>query len=206
MHSPKASRVFAALIAVAATLGLGLQFAVSLPQFGSPIATLWALLEYFTILTNVLVAIVFFAIAFTGPERCPANVVAGTTLAIALVGVTYYLLLHGLAELSGGSQVANTLVHLVTPVAVPLYWLALAVKGRLGWRDPLLWAIYPLVYFFYALVRGDLSGKYPYPFMDVLQLGWPRTVINACVIAVAYMGAGYLMVVIDKGLGRGKSR
>lgn len=206
MHSPKASRIFAALIAVAATLGLGLQFAVSLPQVGSPIATVWVLLEYFTILTNVLVVIVFFAITFTGLERCPAYVVAGTTLSIVLVGVIYYLLLHGLTELSGGSQVANILVHLVTPVVVPVYWLLMAVKGRLRWRDPLLWAVYPLVYFFYALVRGDLSGKYPYPFINVQQLGWPRTLINACVIAVAYMAAGYLMVATDRFLGRGKSR
>jgi hypothetical protein len=202
MLLPKASKIAAALIAVAATLGLVVQFVVSFDQLGSPTATLWVLLGYFTILTNVLVVVVFFAIAFTGLERCPGYVVAGTTLSIVLVGVIYYVLLHGLSELSGGSQVANILLHLVTPVAAPLYWLSMAVKGRLRWSDPLLWAVYPLAYFFYALVRGDLTGKYPYPFIDVLQLGWPRTLINACVIAVAYMAAGYVMVAIDRGLGR----
>jgi hypothetical protein len=194
------SRVAAILIAVLATLGLVVQFAVSLELLGSPTATLWVLIGYFTILTNVLVAVVFFWIALMGLERCPPYLLAGTALSIVLVGVIYYLLLHGLTELSGGSQVANTLLHLVTPVAVPVYWLAIAVKGRLRWRDPLLWAVYPLAYFGYALLRGEWTGKYPYPFIDVLQLGWPRVLINACVIAVTYMAAGYLLVAADRGL------
>jgi len=197
-----AGRAAAALIAVAATIGLVLQFFVSWQQLVSPMATLWVLLAYFTILTNILVAVVFFVIAFMGLERCQPYVLAGTTLSILLVGVIYYLLLHGLSELSGSSRVANTLLHLVTPVAVPVYWLAAATKGKLRWRDPLLWATYPLAYFCYALLRGDLTAKYPYPFIDVLQLGWPRTLINACVIAVAYMAAGYLMVAIDRGIAR----
>jgi hypothetical protein len=85
-----------------------------------------------------------------------------------------------------------------------LYWLSMAVKGRLRWLDPLLWAVYPLAYFFYALLRGALTSKYPYPFIDVAQLGWPRTLVNACVIALAYIAAGYLMVAIDRGLGRSR--
>jgi hypothetical protein len=197
-----ASRSAAALIAGAATLGLVLQFFVSWQLLGSPASTLWVLLGYFTILTNVLVAVVFFAIAFAGLERCPAYVLAGTTLSILLVGVIYYWLLHGLSEVTGVSRVANILLHLVTPVAAPVYWLAMAVKGRLRWRDPLLWAVYPLAYFGYALVRGQLTSKYPYPFIDVLELGWPRTLINACLIAVAFMGAGYIVVAIDRGIRR----
>jgi hypothetical protein len=198
MHA-NASRIAAALIAGVTLLGLVVQFAASLQQVGSLLPTLWVLLWYFTILTNVLVAVVFFAIAIYGQERLPANVIAGTTLSIVLVGVIYALLLHGLTELSGGSLVANVLLHMVTPVVAPVYWVWLTTRGQLRWRDPLVWAIYPLVYFFYALLRGEFTSKYPYPFMDVPQLGWPRTLINAGVIALGYMAAGYLMVAIDQG-------
>jgi hypothetical protein len=203
MHA-KVSRTAAALVAVVATAGLVLQFLVSLQQLGSAANTLWVLLGYFTILTNVLVALVFFTIAFAGEESCPPYVLAGTTLSIVLVGVIYYLLLHGLVELSAFSLVADVLLHLLSPVLAPLYWLSMAVKGRLRWLDPLLWAVYPLAYFFYALLRGALTSKYPYPFIDVAQLGWPRTLVNACVIALAYIAAGYLMVAIDRGLGRSR--
>jgi hypothetical protein len=119
MHA-NASRIAAALIAGVTLLGLVVQFAASLQQVGSLLPTLWVLLWYFTILTNVLVAVVFFAIAIYGQERLPANVIAGTTLSIVLVGVIYALLLHGLTELSGGSLVANVLLHMVTPVVAPV--------------------------------------------------------------------------------------
>ena len=195
-------RASAAVIAIAGTAGLVLQYFVSLKLVGSPVPTLWLLLGYFTILTNILVVLVFVAVAIAGIERCPAYVLAGTALSILLVGVIYYWLLHVLSEVSGVSRVANVLLHLVTPVAVPLYWIAVASKGKLRWPDPLLWAVYPLAYFGYALLRGEFTGKYPYPFIDVSQIGWQRTAINACLIAVAYLGAGFLVVVVDRRLSR----
>lgn len=39
--------------------------------------------------------------------------------------------------------------------------------------------IYPLVYFAYILLRGDLLAAYPYPFIDVASLGYPQVFINA---------------------------
>ncbi|MFZ5976285.1 MULTISPECIES: Pr6Pr family membrane protein [unclassified Hydrotalea] len=33
------------------------------------------------------------------------------------------------------------------------------------------WLIYPLLYLVYILIRGSFSGFYPYPFVNVLQIG-----------------------------------
>jgi hypothetical protein len=89
----------------------------------------------------------------------------------------------------------------VTPACALLFWIVFARKGGLVWRDPLLWAIYPLAYLVYAIVRGVTTGKYAYPFLNVLTLGWSRTALNAFYIAAAFMVCGYAMVWFDRRMG-----
>jgi len=37
---------------------------------------------------------------------------------------------------------------------------------RLGFKKALLWLLFPVAYAIYALVRGGLTGWYPYPFLN----------------------------------------
>jgi hypothetical protein len=200
-----AGRIFAACIATVAWIGLIVQFA-ELYRVHSAVMSLWMMFAFFTITTNVLVAVVFSCIALDRSMLRADWIVAGTTLSILLVGVVNALLLWGLLELSGGSLLVDRLLHVVTPACALLFWIFFARKGGLAWRDPLLWAIYPLAYFAYAIARGVTTGKYAYPFLNVLTLGWSRTALNAFYIAVAFMMCGYAMVWIDRRIGsRGHS-
>jgi hypothetical protein len=165
--------------------------------------SLWIMLAYFTIITNLLVAIVFGCVAIDRSVLRSDWIIAGTMLSILLVGVVNALLLWGALELSGGSVLVDRLLHVVTPVCVLLFWIFFARKGGLTWQDPLLWAIYPLVYLVYGIGRGLATGKYAYPFLNVLILGWPRTALNALGIAVAFMACGYAIVWVDKRIGSG---
>jgi hypothetical protein len=200
-----AGRIFAACIATVAWIGLIVQFA-ELYRAQSAVMSLWMMFAFFTITTNVLVAIVFSCIALDRGMLRADWIVAGTTLSILLVGVVNALLLWGLLELSGGSALVDRLLHVVTPACALLFWIFFARKGGLSWRDPPLWAVYPLAYFAYAIARGVTTGKYAYPFLNVLTLGWSRTALNAFYIAVAFMVCGYAMVWIDRRMGsRGRS-
>lgn len=200
-----AGRIFAACIATVAWIGLIVQFA-ELYRIHSAVMSLWMMFAFFTITTNVLVAIVFSCIVLDRGMLRADWIVAGTTLSILLVGVVNALLLWGLLELSGGSALVDRLLHVVTPACAPLFWIFFARKGGLAGRDPLLWAIYPLAYLVYAIARGVTTGKYAYPFLNVLTLGWSRTALNAFYIAVAFMVCGYAMVWIDRRIGsRGRS-
>ena len=193
-----AGRIAAACVAITAWVGLGVQCVVLYRENLSVGLTLWILFAFFTITTNLLVAAVFTGVAADRTALRSDGVIAGTMLAILLVGIIYGLLLHGTAELSGGSAVANVILHMVIPVMVPLFWIFFARKGGLNWRHPLWWAIYPLAYLAYALVRGAATGKYPYPFMDVAVLGWQRTALNAAVIAAGFLLSGYAVVWVDR--------
>jgi hypothetical protein len=198
----RTARMLAALIALAAWIGLAVQFDATLARSGSVGAAVWILLRYFTVITNLLLAVVFTGIALGRPRFGAPLLLGGVTLAILLVGVVYGLLLRGLVELSGGAKLADLLLHHATPILAPLFWLGYAPKGALRRRDPLLWALFPLAYFAYALVRGAGGGAYAYPFMDVAQIGWMRTGVNAAVIALGFIMAGYIVLWLDGRLAR----
>lgn len=195
-----AGRIFAACIATAAWVGLIVQYA-DLHRANSAVTSLWIMFGFFTILTNVIVGVVFSSIAIGRGVLRSEWIVGGTMLSILLVGVVNALLLWGQLELSGGSALVDKLLHVVTPACALLFWIFFARKGGLVWRDPLLWAIYPLAYLVYGIGRGLATGKYAYPFLNVLMLGWSRTALNAFYIAVAFMVCGYAMVWIDRRIG-----
>jgi hypothetical protein len=51
----------------------------------------------------------------------------------------------------------------------------------------LLWMIYPLGYLALTMLRGALSDFYPYPFIDVVELGYQRALINAMLLVLAFL-------------------
>lgn len=160
----------------------------------------WTLIGYFTITTNLLVAIVLTGVALGVAAFKSPSLLAGTLLSILLVGIVYALLLRGLRELTAGSELANILLHQATPLMVTAFWLVFVGKGVLRWRDPLLWALYPLGYFLYALARGAVDGHYPYPFINVAEIGLPRTREDAGMIAAAFVLAGEALIWFDHWL------
>ena len=190
----------AAAVASCAWAGLVTQFVATYERTGSVGETLWILARFFTVLTNLLVALTFTAIVLG--RRVSPFWLGGVTLAIVLVGVVYTLLLRGLVELSGGAVLADIILHKIVPVAVPIYWLLFAPKGQLDWRNALLWMLYPLTYFAYAMVRGMIEDRYAYPFIDVAAHGFTQVAINAAAIAAGFAAAGLAFVAADSLLGR----
>ena len=191
-------RLAAALVALAAWAGLAVQFAATFSQTGSLVGTLWILLRFFTVITNLLVAVTMTRVA-TG-RRISPSLLAGLTLAIIFVGIIYATLLHGLVALSGLALVADVLLHYVVPIAMAVYWLAFAPKIGLAWRDAFLWCVYPLAYLFYVVLRGSVDGRYPYPFIDVTTLGYGRIVLNSLMLLVAYLLAGLTLVALGRAM------
>lgn len=194
------ARIAAAFVALIAWAGLAVQLEASIGIAGTVGGALWAMLRFFTVLTNLIVALIFTVIALR--RQVPPSLVGGALLAIILVGIVYATLLVGLVELSGGALLADFLLHRVTPVLVPLWWLAFAAKGRLQRHDPILWALYPLAYFAYALGRGAIDGRYPYPFMNVARIGLAETSLNALLMAAGFMIGGTLLLWVDRRLAR----
>ncbi len=183
MQSAGFARLFALAIALVAWAGIGIHIDAQWRLSGSLLGAVWILADYFTVITNLLVALVFTLLAFKGPAAIGPRGLAFTTINIALVGVIYALLLH-----------------MVTPVLVPIFWLLCVPRGALGRRDPVIWALYPVAYLVYALIRGTAQGRFAYPFIDYVEDGIPQVAITVAIITLAYLAAGWLMVLLDRRL------
>jgi len=153
------ARIAALIVAILAWVGLGTQLQASTGLTGSVPAAIWTMLFYFTIIANLLVAVGFSAMTLGMP--LPPFWLGGLVVVIVLVGVVYNTVLAGMVELSGGALLADFLNHTLTPILVPLWWLAFAKKGGLGWRDPWVWAILPLAYFVYGICAPAPPGGTP---------------------------------------------
>jgi len=188
-------RAAAALVALICWVGLVLQFSLSFAGQHDVVATLWALLRFFTIITNLLVAIAMTLIAIERPVS--PLVLGGLALAILLVGIVYATLLAGLEHPAGLAALVNNLLHRLSSIAMALWWLFFAPRARLKPNAPLVWVAYPVVYFAYALARGHFDGRYPYPFIDVGKIGWVQTALNAGGIALGFVLVGYALVWTD---------
>ena len=78
-----------------------------------------------------------------------------------LVGVVFNLLLRD-TDLGDLKPWVNLVVHGVMPVAVLVDWLVWPPERRPAARWVGIWLVAPAVYVAYSLVRGALTGFYPY--------------------------------------------
>jgi hypothetical protein len=88
------------------------------------------------------------------------------------------------------------------PVLFTLYWWFCVPKGSLRLSHIGLWVLYPALYFAYILLRGDLLGTYPYPFVDVETLGYAQVFVNACGILAGFVLVALVVVGLDRWRGR----
>ncbi len=186
-------------MAAAAWAGLAVDFAASDQRWGAAVPAIWAMLRYFTITTNLAVAVAFTALMAGLPPRAVPRTLAGLSLSILLVGIVFKLMLEGL--FTHGLGLGNLLMHRATPILVPIYWLVFVPKGRLRAADPFVWLLYPLAYLAYALWRGAVDGRYPYPFLDLARIGPHGVAANAVVIGAGFLFTGFFCVWVDRMLG-----
>lgn len=192
------ARTGAALVALIALAGLLIQFRVTFADGHGIAGTLWILVRFFTILTNLMVAIVFGAVALGSRRSAMPSMLGCAVLSIILVGVVAQTLLQGLLDLSGRALLADTLLHKVTPIVASLWWLIFARAGRLRARDPWLWALWPLAYLVYALVRGTSEGVFAYPFLNYPKIGWGSVSAYCVVISAGFVALGHGMLWIER--------
>lgn len=146
-------------------------------------------LSYFTILTNILVAVV--ATAGIRPKLSSSvfynpSIVGCATTAIVVVGLGYHLLLRDIWSPQGAAWLANVLLHYVVPLGAVLHLMTYHPHRRVSAQAPLRWCLYPLLFLVYTLIRGAWVGSYSYPFLDVATLGYPRVMFNAAALMVCF--------------------
>ncbi|HZV37380.1 MAG TPA: Pr6Pr family membrane protein [Pseudoxanthomonas sp.] len=202
----RAGRVFAALVAMVALGSLLLQYVLLLglvrESIGSWMGTL-RYFSYFTILSNVGVLLVAVHAALASPGFfASARGRGALALYIGVTGAIYFLILRHLWQPQGAQWWADTGLHYASPLLYWVWWLGFVPHGALRRGDVPRWLLFPLAYLAWALLRGEWVHEYPYPFIDVGQIGWSKVARNALGVLAMFVAVGGLIVWLDGRLRR----
>ncbi len=210
-----ARRVYAATGAATCWLGLAAQFYLiardSPRTVGGMAGALATFFSFFTLWTNLLVALVWTAAARSRDSSSAtvlnrADVATATASYIGVAGIVYSLVLRSLWSPTGLRLLLDRVQHDIVPIAFVVYWIAFVPKEAIRWRDTLLWLIFPAAYVLFAGIRGAIVGRYPYPFISVVELGYARALFNALVVAVLIWGGALVFAAIARAMAKRRSR
>lgn len=209
MRRTPPDRAWRATFAVVGWVALTLQYLLMVgpAQPAALIGLTVNFFSYFTIVTNILAALVLTVPLIRADSRlgrwCASEGVrAAVAMYIAVVGLTYHFLLADAWAPQGLAWLANDLLHYVMPIAVVADWLLFTPKGRLRWIDPVKWLAFPLIYVVWTLVHGYASGWWPYWFMNVPALGLAKAGFWAGVMLALFLVVGLVLAGLDRVMGR----
>ncbi len=161
--------------------------------------------SYFTILTNIIVAVCCTSLLFSNKSKLSTFFAkTGNFTAIAvyilIVGMIYNAILRSTWHPEGLQRIVDELLHVVVPLYYLIIWIFFVPKAKLKIRGVALWLIYPLVYFIFVLIRGNFSGYYPYPFLNVTRFGINPILINAVAIMAVFILVSVILIAIGNAL------
>ncbi len=200
----KGCRIIGALTGI---IALVIQFYLTIaysPESGlSYLQSVIKFFSFMTILTNILVTLTYL-IPLLSPEsklglylESPFSE-SGVLVYILIVGIIYHLILANVWNPKGLQLFADILLHTVIPFMYLIYWILFTEKGTQKYVNCIKWLIYPLIYVIYILIRGALSGMYPYPFLNVTVLGFTSVLQNIFLITLCYVIIGAFIIFADR--------
>ena len=212
INTKSTARYFLAVIAILGLFAIPAQLYLAIENRQAGIGeTIVRFFSYFTILTNLLILVssVMLVAGGTGKwtmffER--ASTRTAIAVYISVVGVIYNTILASQWNPQGLQLLVDQVLHTIIPILYVIYWLIYVRSYRLEWRQVLPWTIYPLLYCVYTLLRGPIAGFYPYPFMNVDQLGYTQVFINVAGVIVAFIFISAIFVAATRIIRPTKSR
>jgi hypothetical protein len=199
VRSARLSRIWHLVIVVDVVAALIIQLALVLtggpdPNTGATVASVGVAtrmvqtLSFFTIQSNILVLVVAASLVVDPARdgRLWRVLRLDALLGITITGLVFDLILIRYVDPSGWQLVATIGFHYIAPWATLLGWLLLGPRPRID-RRTIAWAfVWPAAWIVYTFVRGALVDWYPYPFLDVQEIGYPAALgSTAVVVAVS---------------------
>ena len=167
----------------------------SLPQ------ALFLWFRYFTILTNIGVALLMSVTAYRLYRHRPppaAALHAAALVYILVVCATYEAVLRTSWTPRGMGFDTDLTFHDIVPALMLVFWVGFAPKRGLDRRFSLILLIYPAAYFGGTLVAGALGESYPYDFLDVSKLGYPTVTIVGVVFTAIFYALGLATITASR--------
>jgi hypothetical protein len=142
--------------------------------------------SYFTIESNLFVLAAATVLALRPRMDGPVWRVVrlDALLGIVITGLVYAIVLAPRLDLTGGAFVATVGLHYVSPLMALLGWLVFGPRPRITWRTVVVAFVWPVLWLVYTFTQGAFTDWYPYPFLNVTDIGFGTAVTNALVVVV----------------------
>ena len=104
--------------------------------------------SYFTILTNILVAVCSTVLLLNAKKGSnnffsKSGTITAIAINIAIVGIIYNIILRALWKFEEFQWMVNEILHLIIPLLFIILWLVFIPKGKLPLKSVLAWLLYP---------------------------------------------------------------
>jgi hypothetical protein len=159
--------------------------------------------SFFTVLSNILVAIVYTMrlVRINNPLVNffqKAATFYAVTVYILMVGIVYNTVLRGLWHPIGLQKWVAEVLHAVIPLFFFIYWLLFVAPVPVRWKNSFYWLVFPLIYFLIILIRGKFADYYPYPFFDVKKIGLQKALVNGLVLVICFWVISIFLITAGK--------
>lgn len=200
--SPTTRRVqvfIALLIATALLLRFSITtFGDASQASGESLLTRWLhYFSFFTIQSNIVCLVAALAVVRGATLDSPGQraLRLASLMGITVTCIVFIVMLAKDSNETGASQVANVLLHYVSPPLVVGSWLAFGPDTGLRFSDIPRVMIWPVLWVIYTLIAGAVSGWYPYGFVDAAAHGYPDVLASvALIFAFAIATAGFYIL------------
>ena len=168
-------------------------------EYSSIAETLFVYLGYFTVWANVLIALAFTA-PLLNPDKKLADffmrpaVRAALATYILMVSVVYHMLIVPYWNPQGFTWLTATGLNTVMPILYIIDWLFFAEKRPIFYKHLPYWLMFPTVYGVTSIIRGLFTNVYPYPFLNVAELGIGDVLFNMFGLVAVFAVVGPIFI------------
>ena len=196
----KIFKLIAFLIAFSGLIMTFIGHRIDFPQNSLP-RSIALFFSFFTIWTNILLAVYFFITCFLPDSKLGVwsnkdFVKTALLLYIIFVGAGFHFLLS-MVEFKGIRLWGSNILHYMNPILMLIDWLLSKPTTKIKFKHTVLWLLFGIAYDIFALIKGSLTGFYPYPFFDVGDLGIIRVLINILGFSCGFLILGNLLATIS---------
>jgi hypothetical protein len=94
------------------------------------------------------------------------------------------------------------MLHTAVPLLGVLGWLLFGPRGLISWRTVALAFVFPVGWVVFTMIRGAAIHWYPYPFINVDDLGYARVAVSVVMVAVIFLGLAAAALAFDRAMVR----
>lgn len=181
MNAQSVIRLYRVIFGVLALLAVGTQLVALIDARVFNAANFFS---YFTIESNLISATLLLVGAARWNRPLSLDLLrGGAVVYMSTTGIVFTLLLSG-TDVDTTIPWVDAVVHELMPLVVVADWLLDPPGRRLTMGQGVVWLSFPLAWLVYTLLRGSITGLYPYPFLNPANGGYTSVWVHGVAILV----------------------